>query len=212
MTALKLEILKKRAEIDSSFTRESAHQKQILQEIQEELELENKKLSPKDRLALEDVFFWGTFTKESERLSHSLVTKAVLYCKLRKILEELNYFIDDHFYQELGIKDTLSKKEIERILCNFFREVDDAIELINHNRSVYELVVDFLKSALNFVCYVLSFTTHPGFFSTSAQPLYETKSSVIKLIDLKNELAQLSNLDAKDDEDLQTSLNTGKKF
>ncbi|WP_454782814.1 hypothetical protein [Legionella sp. WA2022007384] len=212
MTALKLEILKKRAKIENSFTKEAHHQKQILQEIQEELELEKKKLSRKDRLALEDVFFWGTFTKESERLSHALVTKAVLYCKLRKILEELNHFIDDHFYRELGIKETLSKKEIERILCDFFRDVDDAIELIKDNRSLYEFGVDFLKSALNIVCYVLSFTAHPGFFSTSAQPLYETKSSVIKLINLKNELAQLSNLDAKDDEDLQTSLNTGKKF
>lgn len=212
MTALKLEVLKKRAQIDSSILKESELQKKILQEMRNELDLERKKLSPKDRDAFDEFFFWGDFTTQSKRLPHTLVTKGVLYCKLKEIFAELDSFIKDHDNQGLGSRDTFSPKQIERILSNFFRNVDDAIELINENKSGYEHVLDFLKSALNLACYVVSLTFHPGFFSTSTQPLHEAKSRIIHIINLKNELALLYISEADDTGDLLGSLNTGKVF
>ncbi|WP_031562819.1 hypothetical protein [Legionella wadsworthii] len=212
MTALKLDVLKKRAQIDSCFIKESELQQEILQKIRNELDLERNKLSRKDQDAFEKVLFWGDFTTQSKQLPHSLVTKIVLYSKLKEIFEELDYFIKDHFNQAFGSKDRLSQKQTERILSNFFRNVDEAIEQINGNRAGYEYVLDFIKSVLNLACYILSFTSHPGFFSTSTQPLYEAKSRIIKIIHLKNELAQLSTSEANEKEDRQGTLNTGKVF
>ncbi|QMT60154.1 hypothetical protein [Legionella sp. PC997] len=206
MAMFRIELLKKKAEIDRSFLAESERQEKILVEMRAELNVYREQLCQKNQDLVDELVYSGRFTEKPE-LPHYVVTKAVIYCKFKEISDGLEPFIYAHL-QLFGDDQTLSKQKTEDILINFFRNVDDAIKLINDNRTGWELAVDFLKSALNLVGYVVSFTAYPGFFRTAAQPFYETKSSIIKLIHLKNELALLSHSDANFEDNRQVSLNT----
>lgn len=136
MARFNVEILKKKAQIDSSFIAEAERQEKILFEIRNELAVARKSLSVDDQILFDHVL--SGFTERVERLPHYAVRKAVIYCKLKEIFDELKYFIDDHFQHDLEDNKRLTKKQIERILINFFRNVDDAIKIINDSCNFYD--------------------------------------------------------------------------
>lgn len=89
---------------------------------------------------------------------------------------------------------TTSLTHKNELFVEVFQDVKTVLSDIEQSRSGHEIIVDFLKSVANQFIYLLTFTMHPGFFSTTNQPLQSVKECVQRSIQLLQDLEEMERL------------------
>jgi hypothetical protein len=188
MILISKSVPEKRAELIAAIHREVVKRAAILTTLYKEL----KKYSDANP-GLLCFHYHGDITLARKEVSDTLpkfiLRKLENYTMIRQIGESL--LREDPTSDYRGVSAKNVELRMQNTYTDFFISANKAIEQIKSERDEREVVVDFLKSAVNLVIYLLSFTTHPGFFRTSTQSLQEIKDTARNVMALRKELVSL---------------------
>lgn len=122
----------------------------------------------------------GKSTKEENEWPIELTRKIKMLLAMTRIQNRLEYY-----------SPTTPFIKQNQLFVEIFETVNTVLDDIKQSRSGNEVVIDFFKSVANQIIYLLTFTTHPGFFSTTTQPLQVRKDCLRRTTQLLQELDEL---------------------